>query len=122
MFARLIPGILIVLFFQCIVALFNPVYRKRDGIKWGLVSYTVAMFSFVTVHTTMHLNNQSVSFIDNRDFTGPHGALLGPYGYWQSAIRLRALGMVPNLMYLLNNLLADGLLVGSSFGTAPTCA
>jgi len=113
--------VLVVVFFQRVAALFNPVCRKRDGIKWGIVSYTVAMFSFVTVHTTMHLNNQSVSFIDNRQFTDPDGALIGPYGY-QSVIRLKPLDIIPNPTYLTNNLPADGLPVGSSFDTASTCA
>ena len=41
-FVRLILGVLIVVFFQCIVALFNPVNRRRDGLKWGLVSYNLS--------------------------------------------------------------------------------
>src|SRR6266478_4282438 len=44
-----ILGITIILFFYCMTALFNPANRKREGIKWGLVSYTAAMFSFVTI-------------------------------------------------------------------------
>ena len=115
-----IPGMLVVLFFKCIAALLNPLYRKRDGIKWVLVSHTVVTFSFVTVYTAMNLNAQSTSFIDNREFTDPNGTLVGPLGYWLS-IRLTVLGTIPNLTLLLNNLLADGLLVGPLLDAASAC-
>ena len=111
---------LILLFFKCMAALFDPVHRKRDGIKWGIVSYTVAMFSFATVCIGIGLHIHSVSYVDNREFTNPDGTLVGPYGY-QSAVRKKILGIIPNLMYLLNNLLADGLLVRSLFAVTPTC-
>ena len=39
---RPLLGMLFVLFSKCIAALLNPLYRKRDRIKWVLVSYTVA--------------------------------------------------------------------------------
>jgi len=57
--------------------LFNPANRRRDGIKWGLVSYTVLLFSLVTVHTTMQLDIQSISFINNREFPGVKGIVTG---------------------------------------------
>ena len=108
---RLIPGMLSVLFFQCLAALFNPVHCKREGIKWGLVSYTVAMFSFVTVYTAIDLDIHSISSIDNRDFPGVEGAFpSGPIGYRWS-VWSGALSVTPTLMFLLNNWLADGLLV-----------
>ena len=101
-------------FFQCMAALLNPVDRRRGGIKWGHVSYTVLMFSIATVYTATNLNVQSVSFIDNREFPGVEGVLPpGPLGYlWFNS---RVLCTVPNLMFLLNNWLADGLMVGSRF-------
>ena len=105
---------LIVLFFKCISALLNPAHRKREGIKWGLVSYTVATFSLATAYVAITLNLQSLAFIDNREYTDPDGTLLGPLGY-RSAIRLTVIDAVPNLMFCLNNLLADGLLVSCLF-------
>ena len=108
------------LFFQCMAALLDPVNRRRDGNKWGLVAYTTVMFTFVTVFTGMNLNVQSISFIDNREFPGVEGVLPpGPLGY-QFFIYSKALSVVPNLMFLLNNWLADGLLVGPLFNA--TCA
>ena len=108
------------LFFHCMAALLDPVNRRREGIKWGLVTYTVVMFSFVTVFTAMNLNVQSISFIDNREFPGVEGVLPpGPLGY-QFFIYSRALSVIPNVMFLLNNWLADGLLVGSLFDVAFT--
>ena len=107
------------LFFQCLTALFNPVSHRREGVRWGLVSYTVAMFSFVTVLAGMGLNLASISYIDNREYPGDISKSLspGPLGY-QNLIRHTALSIIPNLMFFLNNWLADGLLVGSLPGAA----
>ena len=104
-----IPGVLIVVFFQCMATLLNPVHRRGEGIKWGLVAYTMVMFSFVTVYTGVSLHIQSISFIDNREFTYL-GAQFGPLGY-QSTIRRTVIGMFPTVMFVLNYWLADGLLV-----------
>lgn len=95
-------------------ALFDPVNRTTGGTRWGLVSYTVAMFSFVTVYTAINLDILSVSYIDNREFpAGVDGVLPpGPFGY-QALIYSRAMDTISNVMFLLNNWLADGLLVGS---------
>ena len=101
------------LFFQCMGALLNPVHRRRQGIKWGLVAYTTVMFAFVTVFTAMNDNVQSDSYIDNREFPGVDGVLPpGPLGY-QALIYSKALTVIPNLMFLLNNWMADGLLVST---------
>jgi len=51
-----------------LVALFNPVNRKGEGIRWGLVSYTILMFVFATIFTAVNLHIQSTSFINNREF------------------------------------------------------
>jgi hypothetical protein len=107
-----ILGIVVVLFFQCMEALLNPVNRAGSGIKWGLVAYTMAMFSFVTVYTAMSLDIQSISYIDNRGFSDDAVGGPGPLGY-QTLIFSEAINIVPNTMFLLNNWLADGLLVGS---------
>ena len=109
---RRILGILVVLFFQCMAALLNPANRERDGIKWGLVSYTGAMFSFATILTGMQLDIRSISFIDNREFGGVDGvAPPGPLGY-QSYIWSGVLTLIPDLMFILNSWLADAFLVG----------
>ena len=131
--ARLILGMIIVLFFKCIAALFNPAHRRGEPIKWGLVSYTVVMFLISTIQNAMDLNLQSVSFIDNREYpAGDCMYLPGPVGYddvcvyppgpvgYQLSISSGALDVVPNVMFSLGNWLAEGLLVSSLFYTALT--
>ena len=110
-----LPGILIVLFFQCMTALFSPVNRRREGIRWWLVSYTVLMFSIATVLTGTALYTQSICYIDNREYPGIEGILYpGPLGY-RFLVRTEALGLTSSLAFLLNYWLADGFLVGSLF-------
>ena len=106
-------GILIVLFFQCIATLFKHVHGRRESVKWGLISYTVVMFSFVTVYIALNLNIQSTSFIDNREYPG------GPASYQINAQVVKA-GIVADAMFLSNYWLADGLLVRSSSDVAST--
>ena len=115
-----ILGVVVILFFQCIAALLSPVHRRGEGIKWWLVSHTVAMFSFATVYTAMNLNLQSNSFIDHREGYVITSKLStsGPLGY-QTDVRQEAPGLIPNIMFSLNNWLADGLLVCSLFDAAP---
>lgn len=113
---RSIPGALVVLFFKCMMALFNPTYRRGGGVKWSLVLFTVVMFLLVTVHTAMDLDLLSVSFIDNRNFPGVEGVLYpGPAGY-REVVYFKAINVIPNATFPLNNWLADGLLVSSLFG------
>ena len=104
---------MIVLFFRCIGALLHPVHCAREGVRWGLVAYTVLVFSFVTVFAAMSLDLQSVSYIDNREFPGTDALPSGPYGY-EGTVYAKAINLVPNLMFLLNNWLADGVLVSSA--------
>lgn len=109
------PGTLIVLFFKCMTALFNPVYCRGGSVKWGLVSFTVIMFSLATLHTAMDLNLLPISCIDNRDFPGVKGVSSPrPYGYTES-IYFKAMNIIPNATFPLNDWLADGLLVSSCF-------
>ena len=114
---RFVLGIVTVLFCKCIAALFNPIYRRGERIKWGLVSYTTVMFSLATVQIVMNLDIQSVPYIDDRGFPGVKGMSPGPFGY-QEFISTEALSIVPNAMIGLTGLLADGLLVSSLFGAA----
>lgn len=91
-------------------ALLSPTNR-RLGVKWGPVVYTTLMFSFVTIFTAMNLYIQSISYIDNREYPGQGDSIPpGPLGY-QYYIYSKAISVVPNLMFLLNNWMADGLLV-----------
>ena len=99
--------------------LFNPVRRRTEGVKWGLVCHTITMFTVVTVGTGMQLYVQSIGYIDNRQFPGANLLPPGPLGYRWS-IYSKALGIVPNLMFFLNNWLADALLVSSLSDTTFT--
>jgi hypothetical protein len=111
-----ILGIVIVLFVRCMAALLNPANRTWGGIKWPLVAHTVAMFSFVTVLTAITFENQSDSYIDNREFPGTDALPPGPLGY-EFLIYSRRTSVVPTLMFLLNNWLADALLASSAFNS-----
>jgi len=113
LFVRFILGMLIVLFFKCMTTLLNPVYRRGEGIKWKLLSYTVVMFSLATVLTAMSLHIESLGYIDNRNFPAAKGVgLRGPMGYLES-IYLKAVNVVPNVAYVVSNWLADGFLVSA---------
>ena len=106
------------LFFKCIAALVNPVYRRGEPIEWGLVSYTVVMFSVVTVKTAIDLHIQSISHIDHREFPGIEGTIFpGPIGY-QLLVSHEALAILSDVMFFLNAWLADGLLVSSLLDAA----
>ena len=101
------------LFFKCVDALLDPAYRRGERIRWGLVSYTMVVFLLVTVQTAVGLYNQSICYIDNREYPGVEGVTSpGPMGYL-ALIYHEALGVAPNVMFFLNGWLADGLLVGS---------
>jgi len=98
-------------------ALFNSAHRRAEGIKWWPVFYTMAMFSFVTVYTAASLHILSMSFIDNREDNTNVSS--GPLNY-QFNIRHTPLSILPNVMFNLNNWLADGFLVSSLFDAALT--
>ena len=65
----------------------------------------------------MQLYIQSLSYVDNRMFPGGSTLPPGPYGYQQS-IAPTAISVVQDASFVLNNWLADGLLVGSLFDVA----
>lgn len=112
----IIPGIVMLLFFRCMGALYNPNNRMKEGIKWGLIAYTAAMFLFVTIFTATNLGIQSISYIDNREFfcANSTDCQPGPLGY-QPLINSKTISVCRNLMFLLNSLQAGGLLVSSLF-------
>ena len=101
------------LFFKCMIALLDPINRRGERVKWGLVSYTVVMFSLATVYTTTNLHILSISYVDNREFPGIEGELdPGPIGYLQF-IYFKTITIVPNVTFVSSNWLADGLLVST---------
>ena len=108
------------MFFQCLTALFSPIHRRGDPINWEVVSYTVVMFSLVTIEIATQLHIQSLSYIDNRGFPGGDGvSSSGPYGY-QRHIDPKAISVAQGVAFVLNNWLADGLLVIPLFDAAVT--
>ena len=58
----------------------------------------------------MNLNTKSICYIDNREFPGTSALPSGPFGYG-IIVYSKAINLVPNVMFLLNNWLADGVLV-----------
>lgn len=103
-------GIVIVLFFQCVIALLDPANRTKGNIKWGLVIHTVAMFLVLTLSTALDLEIKSILYIDDREFPGSEEFLPGPLGYYD-VIAVRAINTAVNAMFPLNQWLADGLLL-----------
>ena len=106
----IVLGIVIILFFQCIDALLNPVDRTRGGIQWGFVAHTTAMFSFMTIYIVTGIYILLTAYIDNRGFHGVDSLPPGPVGD-RLFLYHKSIGIVPQVMFILNNWLADGLLV-----------
>ena len=100
-------------FFRCMTGLFDPVHRRGERVKWGIVSYTVVMFSLATVLIAANFATFSVSYIDNRQF--PDGPLV-----YMSSVLPRTLNPVADAMAIVSNWLADGLLVSSLLDPAFT--
>ena len=109
-------GIIIVLFFQCISTLLDPINRTRRGTKW-LMAHAVAMFSFATINSSMSMIFQSNSYVDNRSFPGIDEEFPpGPFGY-DIFSYYNVMIVIPNITTFLNQWLADGLLVRSVAGS-----
>ena len=106
-------GIVVVLFFQCMNALLNPLSRSRGDIKWLLVAHTVVTFLFVTAYTAVNLEILSISYVGNREYTGDGDLPSGPLGY-EFLSYSKPIGAVSTFTFLLNNWQADGLLVSST--------
>lgn len=105
-----IPGIVIILFFRCMSALFNPLNHTKGTVKRLLVAHTVATFLFVTVYTVISLDTLSVAYINHRQSPGVGEYPPGPIGYQYSTYSMTS-GTVAIVMFLFNNWLADALLV-----------
>lgn len=77
----LTPGTVVFQFFWCMGTLFNHVDRTRRGIKWGLVTHTVATSSSVTMHTAVTLDLRSISCTDQQRLPGDGVLLPEPMWY-----------------------------------------
>ena len=107
-----ILGIVVVLFFNCLSALFGPANRARSLIKWALVAHIGAMFTFQTISLATQLHIESISYIDNRALPDLDGSgFSGPIAYNFLTFG-EPISMVSVVTFILNNWLADGLLVG----------
>ena len=112
----IILGFVIVLFFRCMGAMLDPANRTTGGIKWGLVAHTVVMFSLVTTFTAIELNSQSFTYVDDRQFLDALYASYYSAGFFVPTYLERQTGeLTPNTLFVLNNWLADGLLVSLLF-------
>ena len=113
LFNRLIIlGIAVALFFQCMSALLLPVSPTTKGVRWGLVAYSVALFSFLTIGFATNRNIFSMAYIDEREFTG---VIPGPLGFIIfPPLDRRAVGYFSFLTFSFVQWLADGLLVSSA--------
>ena len=97
--------------------MFDPAYPMRAGIRWGLITHAAAMFAFATIFTAINLDIQSISYIDNREFSDDlDGFPPGPFGY-QLFISAEAISVVPIVMFYLNTCLANGLLVSHEYSS-----
>jgi hypothetical protein len=73
------------------------------------------MFVVVTVLTVANLYSQSISYIDNREFTGSDdGSPPGPFGY-QFHTSHYLINLLPPVAFVINGALADGLLASFAF-------
>ena len=104
-------GIVVVLFFQCMSVLLNPVNPMKRGINWALIAHTVAMLTFLTIPVGIDLSTLFILYINNRDFPGRGEYPPGPLGY-DVVLNSNATSTVLFVMPSLNQWLADGLLVG----------
>ena len=82
-----------------------------------LVAHTIVIFLSVTVFTAINFEILSISYIDNRE-AHVTAEPPGPLGY-QFLTYSTPIGVVSTVMFLLNNLLVDGLLVRLSFNLMP---
>ena len=104
-------GIVVALFFQCMATLLSPAHPIRKGIRWALVAHTVSLFLFLTIPIGIDFADRlSVQYINNREFPGNDKSPPGPVGY-DELLDSEAATTIFNVMFPLNQWLADGLLV-----------
>jgi hypothetical protein len=90
-------------------ALLNYENRRTKPIKWGLVIQTAVMFMLLTASGWLYADYLMLCYIDKRQFPGVDGAL--PPGPLGCSLLTNPIITVANLLFLLNQLLADGFLV-----------
>ncbi|KIJ63973.1 hypothetical protein HYDPIDRAFT_154930 [Hydnomerulius pinastri MD-312] len=99
----LIYGVSLVLFVQCMVA-----FLKRTDVsspnRWGLMTYTLLMFSCSTIFVALDSTLFRNAFVDYRNYPG------GPIGY-SVATYDAPMSITANAFFMLANWLADGLLL-----------
>ena len=95
-------------------ALLNPANRKIGGAGWALVAHTTVMFSIVTAITAINIHFLFVAYIDNREYPGTDVIIPGPLGY-ENLVSSGAPTIASNVLFVLNQWLADALLVSSLF-------
>ena len=111
-------GIVVALFFQCMWALLSPTNPISRSIRWALVVHTVALFLFLTIPLGVDLDYLSIEYINNREFTGNNAFQPGPLGY-DDVLHTEETGTLFNVMFPLNQWLADGLLVRPASNSVP---
>lgn len=107
-------GVFFALFVSCMVALLNSSDRAKRDIRWGLVAYTMATFSFLTIALGIDIYLDRTFFIDNREFPGNDLSPPGPLGYSDS-ITYDTIDLVYFTLYPLTQWLNDGFLLHRCF-------
>ena len=105
-------GIAVALFFRCMSALLGPANTMKSGIRCALVAHTVALFSFLTIPILIDMYYLFLEYISNREFTGGDEYFPGPLGY-DVFLTTKPLATFFDVMFPLNQWLADGLLVSA---------
>jgi len=75
------------------------------------MAHTVAIFAAFTMFTVTSLAMLSICYVDDREFSKADTSFTGPWGYLLDILYWKAINLIPNTMLLLNNWLADGILV-----------
>jgi hypothetical protein len=91
--------------------LLSPANPIKKGIRRALVAHTIALFLFLTISFGIDFNYLSIEYINNREFPGNDEFAPGPMGY-DDLLDSGTITTVFNVMFPLNQWLADGLLVG----------
>ena len=107
------------LFFQCMATLLNPANPIRKRIRWALVAHTVALFLFLTIPSGIVFDYLSIEYVDNREFPGSDEFPPGPVGF-NDLLSLKATSTVFDVMFPLNQWLADVLLVSPILNSVPS--
>ena len=105
-------GIAMALFFRCMNALLGPANAIKGGIRWALVAYTVALFSFLTMPILIDMCYLSLEYVDNREFAVCEEYDPGPLGY-DELLNTKPTATLHDVTFPMNQWLADGLLVGA---------